>query len=66
MCSPAPVVLRGPDRLSLPPATKPSEPAQTVNHGNTVRTRLQSWLAGWKQTLIAELASLGSPREGFL
>lgn len=28
-------------------------------------SQANQWLLGWKQTLIAELASLGSPREGF-
>lgn len=66
MCSPAPVVLDGLERTGLPPAIDYSQPVVAANQTSTIRTRLQNWLAGWKQTLIAELASMGSPREGFL
>ena len=60
MCSPAPVVLHnleGSSQQSVPHAGR--EPVGVI-------TKLRRWLAGWKQTLIAELASLGSPREVFL
>lgn len=60
MCSPAPVVLHnleGSGRQSLPRAKRESI---------RLITKLRRWLTGWKQTLIAELASLGSAREGFL
>ena len=65
MCSAAPV-LSELNRPSLPPAAEPSQPLATTIQSNPLRTKLQSWLAGWKQTVIAELASLGSPKEGFL
>jgi hypothetical protein len=65
MCSPAPV-LHEPERPSLPPAAPLAQPVLPASQSNTLRSKLQSWLAGWKQTVIAELASLGSPKEGFL
>ena len=65
MCSAAPVLCEL-DRPSLPSVAEPSQPVASANQSNTLQVRLQSWLAGWKQTVIAELASLGSPKEGFL
>jgi hypothetical protein len=31
----------------------------------SVLKRIKRWLSGWKQTLMAELAAMGSPKEGF-
>ena len=66
MCSPAPVVLDALDQPILTAASESSQEVPTVSKSNSLGSRLQSWLAGWKQTLIAELASIGSPKEGFL
>jgi hypothetical protein len=66
MCSPAQVVLKLPERSALKAVADVCQPAPVVKESNSPRAKLQNWLAGWKLTLIAELASLGSPREGFL
>jgi hypothetical protein len=31
----------------------------------SLREKFSRWLLGWKQALIGELVSLGSPKEGF-
>ena len=66
MCSPAPVVLHSLEHPSVQAAAESLRPVAAAKQSNTLRKKLQNWLAAWKQTLIAELASLGSPKEGFL
>ena len=66
MCSPAPVVLHSLDHPGVQGVPESSRPDAAAKQSNTLRKKLQNWLAAWKQTLIAELASLGSPKEGFL
>lgn len=62
MCSPATVV--SPDaQVDVVSNHRPDVGA--VRAPLSLQQRLRRWLLAWKQTLIAELASLGSPREGF-
>jgi hypothetical protein len=60
MCTPAPVI---PAVLHAEPVALRSSPAPVPM---SLRQRLKQWIVGWKQSLIAELACLGQPREGFL
>lgn len=62
MGSPATVV--SPDTRVQTTSKEPPGTAAALS-ALSIRKRLSQWLLGWKQTLIAELASLGSPKEGF-
>jgi hypothetical protein len=62
MCSPATVVSSD---VQVHPLSTKQPDAIAVRAPLSLRDRLGRWLLGWKQTLIAELASLGSPKEGF-
>jgi hypothetical protein len=66
MCSPAPVLLHDLEHAGTQSAPPAEQSAPIATESNSLRVKLRTWLAGWKQTLIAELASLGSPKEGFL
>lgn len=66
MCSPAAGVV-SPD-VELRAASASDSAAlgvSAVPTPSSLRQRIGRWLVSWKQTLIAELASIGSPKEGF-
>lgn len=65
MCSPAPVVLHEAELTRRESELAVRAPTRKAGRPNSLRHKLQNWLMGWKQTLIAELASLGSAKEGF-
>ena len=62
MCSPATVVASD-AQVRQVSTQQPS--AGAVCAPLSLREKFSRWLLGWKQALIAELASLGSPKEGF-
>ncbi|MCI0348699.1 MAG: hypothetical protein L0Z53_04675 [Acidobacteriales bacterium] len=65
MSAPAPVAIH---ELEAPETTIGSTELKSSagRQPDSLRRKLFKWLQGWKQTVIAELASLGSPKEGFL
>jgi hypothetical protein len=62
MCSPATVVSSD---AEIRPVSRQQPNAGAVRAPLSLREKFSRWLLGWKQALIAELASLGSPKEGF-
>ena len=60
MCSPAPTIVSQ-ELLAAESRSKIEPPAAPAS----LRERLLVWMHGLKQTLIAELASLGLPKERF-
>jgi hypothetical protein len=60
MCSPSPVV---PSQLPIFAIECPASAAPRKSA--SLRAKLSMWMLGWKQTVIAELACLGLPEEGF-
>ena len=65
MCSPAPTIV--PQDLELLAESQPLAPQKIEPPAApaSLRQRLQDWLHGLKQTLMAEVASLGLPKERF-
>ena len=66
MCSPAPIVIT----QDLKPLAADSKAVsmqkiESAVASASLRQRLHDWVHGLKQTFIAELASLGLPKERF-
>lgn len=66
MCSPAPVISQDLQLLRIEPQPRPFRRTAAVVKLISFQQELQRWLSGWKQALIAEVAALGLPKEGFL
>jgi hypothetical protein len=66
MCSPAPVISQDLQLLHIEPQPRAPRHRPAAFKLTSLQQELQHWLSGWKQTLIAEVAALGLPKEGFL
>jgi hypothetical protein len=66
MCSPAPIVVSQDLKpLAVDSKAVSMQKIQSAVASASLRQRLHDWMHGLKQTFIAELASLGLPKERF-